>query len=99
MPSKNVYLSVVTPCELWLIGTVAEVEAKLEDVDVETESNEDLEGASTPTVSYSEDNPEDQAMDASFMSESIYGKLPSAPPKNKRHRPSSSSILFFNLGF
>jgi len=36
-----------------------------------------------------ETNPEDQAMDASFMSESIYEKLPavtSIPPRPKRHK-------------
>lgn len=70
---------------------MAEVEARLEDIELEVESTEGHEGADTPTASFSEDTTEDGAMDASFMSESIYGKLPSGSPKNKRHKPSSSS--------
>lgn len=77
------------PPKAMLIHIVAEVEAKMEDLDAETDTTYDFEGESTPTVSYSEDASEDRAMDASFMSESIYGKLPSALPKNKRHKPSS----------
>jgi len=45
--------------------------------------------AQTPKSKEELDNPEDPAMDASFMSESIYEKLPSAnttPSKAKRHK-------------
>ncbi|KAL9109193.1 MAG: hypothetical protein Q9227_006118, partial [Pyrenula ochraceoflavens] len=65
----------------------AELEAKLDDMDDELASNEDAEGAITPTASHNE-APTDEAEDASFMSESIYGKLSSDSPKAKRPKRS-----------
>jgi hypothetical protein len=66
---------------------VVEIDNKLEELGEEEETEETPVTAMTPKSSEPNDgsiSSEDQAMDASFMSESIYQKLPS--PKGKRHR-------------
>lgn len=70
-------------------GTVTEVENKLEDFKDEEASA----AVATPKSTDVKDDSllsEDSAMDASFMSESIYQKLPS--PRSVRHK-SSSQLL------
>lgn len=67
-----------------------DVENRLEDA--QEQLDEAALGQVTPTRSRNDNLemiPEDQAMDASFMSESIYEKLPavtSTPPRPKRHK-------------
>lgn len=67
---------------------MVKLDNKLEDM--EDELDESAVGASTPKTADAETtvtDPENQAMDASFMSESIYEKLPS--PKTWRHKTTS----------
>lgn len=65
--------------------TVNEIENKLEDMGEESEETAQNE-APTPGPEGNEEpsSSEDQAMDASFMSESIYQKIPS--PRSLKHR-------------
>lgn len=65
-------------------GTVTELDNKLEDIQQEEQS---LAAVATPKSSDVNDDSivsEDPAMDASFMSESIYQKIPS--PKSVKQR-------------
>jgi division protein 1 len=67
--------------------TVLDIENRIEDAQ---EQLDDAEAFSQPAkIEEDLDGPEDPAMDASFMSESIYEKLPSAnstPTRPKRHK-------------
>jgi division protein 1 len=78
------------------VGIVTELDVKLEDFQ---EESQDTPVAATPQ---SEDLDEstgssgDPAMEASFMSESIYDKLPSPSPKSLRHR---SQRMQFDYAF
>jgi division protein 1 len=82
-PSQPLYRS--------LHGTVLDVENRLEDAQDQYDADA-ANDATTPTRGVHDDLemiPEDIAMEASFMSESIYEKLPavtSTPPKPKRHK-------------
>jgi division protein 1 len=71
---------------------IVEIENKLEDAQEQLEATQ-AEAQLTPTKSEGENMPissgDDTAMDASFMSESIYEKLPSqqsTPTKPRRHK-------------
>lgn len=86
----------------------AEVEHEVSDLDNQIEvMQEELEDQaamtqSTSTVAPRADTPDSQAMDASFMSESIYEKLPlSTSPKSKRrpkpYRRKSMPVLHEHL--
>lgn len=71
---------------------VTEIDNKLEDLD------EQPDDVSTPRSSDVNDGSivsEDPAMDASFMSESIYQKLPSPSSKSLRHKTISMVSLRF----
>lgn len=59
-----------------------EMDKKIEIMEEEAEDTEALERSSTTIEAAGVDTPEAQAMDASFMSESIYEQLPS--PKKRR---------------
>lgn len=69
------------------MGTVTEVDNKLEDM--APESDETATAVTPKSSEANEDSilSEDPAMDASFMSESIYQKIPS--PKSLRHKSNS----------
>lgn len=73
--------------EALLEHDILEVENKLEEAE---EQGEDEEGQTTPTTSNQEPegNEPETGMDASFMSESIYEKLPAAgaSTKSKKHK-------------
>jgi division protein 1 len=77
------------------IGIVTELDVKLEDF--EEEESQDTPVAATPQ---SEDqdgstgSSDDPAMEASFMSESIYDKLPSPSPKSLRHRSQRMQLSY-----
>lgn len=74
-------------------GTVTEIDNKLEDVTPEPSVSA---GEATPKISEGLDDSStsgDPAMDASFMSESIYEKLPS--PRNLRHRSISKDLVAY----
>lgn len=73
------------------MSTVVELDNKLEDMEeaLEKESSATAPTAPTPGSTVNESlSSEDPAMDASFMSESIYQKL---SPKNKKHRTISTA--------
>lgn len=68
--------------------TVTDLDIKLEDFPEETSQDTPV-ATGTPQLDGQEDSivsSGDPAMDASFMSESIYEKLPSPSPKSLRHR-------------
>ncbi|KAI9660209.1 MAG: Mitochondrial fission protein [Alyxoria varia] len=77
-----------------------EVEGRIEDIQEEADDEAALSGQKTPThssaVGHSDDadheDPDSPGMQASFMSESIYGKLPS--PKSKRPKPGRRKTNF-----
>lgn len=68
--------------------TVTELDNKLEDL--QEEETPEASAVETPTSSAIQDetgaSPNDPAMEASFMSESIYEKLPNPSPRSLRHR-------------
>lgn len=67
---------------------MTELDIKLDDFQIE-ETPDPSAAAETPKSSERLDDSSgsrDPAMDASFMSESIYEKLPTPSPKNLRHR-------------
>jgi division protein 1 len=69
------------------VGIVTELDVKLEDF--QEEESQDTPVAATPQsedLDGSTGSSGDPAMEASFMSESIYDKLPSPSPKSLRHR-------------
>lgn len=71
---------------------MTEIDNKLEDI--QEEPPETPKTADTPRTFETSDNSSasgDPAMDASFMSESIYQKLPSASPKPIKHKSTSKS--------
>lgn len=73
------------------MNAVTEIDNKLEDMqEQEEETAEDSTAAETPKSSEAQDDnigsSGDPAMDASFMSESIYEKLPTPSPRSLRHR-------------
>lgn len=73
------------------MNTVTEIDNKLEDMqEEEEETTENSAAAETPKSSETQDDTigssGDPAMDASFMSESIYEKLPTPSPRSLRHR-------------
>jgi division protein 1 len=77
-----------------LIVIVTEIENKLEDMQEEEAQNQPV---ATPGSSEANDDSlvsEDPAMDASFMSESIYQKLPS--PRSLKHR-SIRALIFLTF--
>lgn len=70
---------------------MTEIDNKLEDIQ-EEEPPQTPGTTGTPKSSEPNEEPpasEDPAMDASFMSESIYQKLPSTPPRSLRHKSTS----------
>lgn len=74
-----------------LNDTVTEIDNKLDDMQEEEEETPDTSAtAETPKSSEAQDDTigssGDPAMDASFMSESIYEKLPTPSPRSLRHR-------------
>jgi len=76
------------------LGTVTEIDNKLEDMqEQEDEEKAITNNSAANETSQSSDTPDDTigssgdpAMDASFMSESIYEKLPTPSPRSLRHR-------------
>ena len=71
--------------------TVTEIDNKLEDI--QEQSPETPTTAATPKSDEANESSftsEDPAMDASFMSESIYQKLPSQSPKSLKHKSTST---------
>jgi mitochondrial division protein 1 len=71
--------------ELDLEHDLTELDNKIDDMQEELEEQAALEESEKTATEDRPDTPESQAMDASFMSESIYEKLPSAnSPKSKR---------------
>jgi mitochondrial division protein 1 len=66
---------------------VMELDNKIEIVQEELEDAEALHQSANTIPLASEDTSEHQAMDASFMSESIYEKLPPVSPKKRRPKP------------
>jgi len=73
-----------------------DIENKLDDLQEELEDDAALAGQKTPTQGSEADNeasaPDSPSMQASFMSESIYEKLPA--PKTKRHKPTRRKSNF-----
>lgn len=68
---------------------VLELDNKIEIIQEELEDAQALHQSANATLPPSnDDTPEHQAMDASFMSESIYEKLPPISPKRRRPKPS-----------
>ena len=68
--------------------------------DMEQEMDETAVNADSPNTSVATDTPlgsENQAMDASFMSESIYEKIPS--PKSWRQKTISSCLPHYYCDF
>ncbi len=76
--------------------TVNEIENKLEDMEEESAQTAQNE-APTPASDGNEEpaSSEDQAMDASFMSESIYQKIPS--PRSLKHRSIRMRLLYLGV--
>jgi mitochondrial division protein 1 len=66
---------------------VLELDNKIEIVQEELEDAEALHESATTLPTRDDDTSEHQAMDASFMSESIYEKLPPVSPKKRRPKP------------
>lgn len=62
---------------------------KIEDMDEEEEEEEAATEKATPT-SETKESSEDAALDASFMSESIYQKLPTTSPRGRKVRSISA---------
>jgi hypothetical protein len=77
---------------------VTELDNKLEDLQPE-ETPDTSAAAETPKSSEAPEgslaSPGDPAMDASFMSESIYEKLPTPSPKSLRHRSIRMKLMEF----
>ena len=71
--------------------TVTELDNKLEDFPEEESSDTPVatETSQSDGLDDSLGSSGDPAMDASFMSESIYEKLPTSSPKSLRHRSNS----------
>lgn len=61
-----------------------DIDNKLEDID---EQPADLSTPKSSDANEDSISSEDPAMDASFMSESIYQKLPSPSAKSLKHKP------------
>ena len=71
--------------ELEVEHQLSELVNKIEDMQEEMEDQAAMEQSTSTLTQPRPDTPESEAMDASFMSESIYEKLPSAvSPKSKR---------------
>ena len=73
---------------------VTELDNKLEDLE---EDEEIASGQATPKPEQSEEIADDAAMDASFMSESIYQKLPLSKARKHHHRTSSKIVCYSNV--
>lgn len=74
-------------------GLVTEVDNKLEDIEQDEAAQAQAQAPATPKSSAANDDStisEDPAMDASFMSESIYQKIPS--PKSVKQKSISKSL-------
>ena len=73
--------------ELQMELEIAEVDTRLDDLLEEINDNEMSVAPSTPPTEAGAgaETPRSEAMDASFMSASVYGKIPS-PNKSKRHK-------------
>lgn len=76
-----------------ILNAVTNIDNKLEDIQPEEPPETP---ATTATAKSSDGNEgsvtsEDPAMDASFMSESIYQKLPSPSPKSLKHKSTSTT--------
>lgn len=67
--------------------SVLELDSKIETVQEELDDAEALHQSTTLAPAAEDDTSEHQAMDASFMSESIYEKLPPVSPKKRRPKP------------
>lgn len=83
--------------EAQLEHDMQKVDTELEDLEEQLENEAALAGQKTPTKSVEPEpveleSPDDAAMEASFMSESIYQKLPS--PKAKRPKPARRKTTF-----
>lgn len=76
------------PCSGKLTAVVVELDNKIEDMD-EEEEEEAATAKATPTSETNESS-EDAALDASFMSESIYQKLPTTSPRGRKVRSISA---------
>ncbi|ERF74360.1 Mitochondrial division protein 1 [Endocarpon pusillum Z07020] len=75
--------------EAQLEHELLELDNKIEIIQEELEDAQALHQSANATLPPSnDDTPEHQAMDASFMSESIYEKLPPTSPKRRRPKPS-----------
>ncbi|KAI9874475.1 MAG: Mitochondrial fission protein, partial [Watsoniomyces obsoletus] len=71
--------------ELEVEHEVTELDNKIEDMQEELDDLTTLDQSPSTSLQPRPETPESQAMDASFMSESIYEKLPSSvSPKSKR---------------
>lgn len=64
-----------------------ELDTRIEIVQEELEDAEALHQSATTMSATNDNTSEDKVMDASFMSESIYEKLPPVSPKRKRPKP------------
>jgi division protein 1 len=73
---------------------VTELDVKLEDF--QEEESQDTPVAATPQSEEQDESTgsSDPAMEASFMSESIYDKLPSPSPKSLRHRSQRMQLSY-----
>ena len=72
---------------------VLELDNKIEIVQEELEDAEALHQAAIAVPVEFDHTPEHQAMDASFMSESIYEKLPPVSPKRRRPKPNKRKSM------
>lgn len=92
----RVWLSSLLPCSVKLTAIVVELDDKIEDMDEEEEEEEEAATAKATPTSETNESSEEAALDASFMSESIYQKLPTTSPRGRKVR--SISTLCSNLG-
>jgi mitochondrial division protein 1 len=72
---------------------VLELDNKIDVVQEELEDAEALHQSASTIATANDDASEHQAMDASFMSESIYEKLPPISPKRRRPKPSKRKSM------
>jgi mitochondrial division protein 1 len=73
--------------ELEVEHELADLDNQVEDMQDELEDQAALEQSTSTLTQPRPDTPESQAMDASFMSESIYEKLPSSTSPKSKRRP------------
>lgn len=75
---------------------MTELENKLEDIEEETPEASAVMGTPKSSANDEPTTSEDPAMDASFMSESIYQKIPS--PKSLKHKSKSTPLQSVSIG-